>query len=477
MILHEELLIGGTFFGGPCDSSIPKQIIHSPFDGARVGVAAEAGWGEADAAIEAAVKAHLPWSRSSRSDRQGVILACASALREHKAELCDLMALEIGKPVDVAAAEIDRSILTFELAATWLETSEWESIDVSSDPRSLGAQVAVRHESIGPVFCITPFNWPINLAAHKIAPALAAGNSIILKGSPQAALCTLRLARILHEAGVPHGVLNALHCEPDIAERIATDPRVRMISFTGSEHVGWYLKEKCWDKRVTLELGGTACIYIHSDTDISKLASKIAASAFTYSGQICISTQTVYAHFDAYDALREALIEATQAIKACDPRTIDCICGPVISEDAAVRITTAIAESGGTILAGGTREKTLVQPTLIEAPYPSSDVVAKEIFGPVLNLQRVDVPSLTMVELARSPYGIQHSVFTQDERVVEQFLKFVPSGSLVVNDVPSLRFDAMPYGGVKRSGFGREGVRYAIEEMTELRAVIRRVQP
>lgn len=477
MILHEELLVGGTFFGGPCDSSIPKHIVHSPFDGSRVGVAAEAGWGEADAAIEAAAKAHLPWSRSSRGDRQGVILSCAAALREHKAELCDLMALEIGKPVDVAAAEIDRSILTFELAARLLEASEWEDVDISTDPRSAGVQVAVRRESIGPVFCITPFNWPINLAAHKIAPALAAGNSIILKGSPQAALCTLRLARILHEAGVPHGVLNAVHCEADIAERIALDPRVRMISFTGSENVGWQLKEKCWDKRVTLELGGTASIYIHSDTDVSLLAPNIASSAFTYAGQICISTQTVYAHFDVYDALREALIEATHAVKASDPRTTGCICGPVISEQSAARITTAIDESGGTILAGGTGEKTLVQPTLIEAPNPSSDVVAKEIFGPVLNLQRVDVPSLAMVELARSPYGIQHAVFTKDERIVGQFLKFVPCGGLVVNDVPSLRFDAMPYGGVKRSGFGREGVRYAIEEMTELRAVVRRVQP
>lgn len=477
MILHEELLINGVFLGGPCDSSIAKDIATSPYDGARVGVAAEATWSEADAAIDAATKAFLPWSRTSRAERRRVLLDCAQAIRENKNELCHLMALEIGKPVDVAAAEVDRGVITIELAAAWLAENEWDSIDVSMDPRSAGVTVHSRRDAIGPVLCITPYNWPVNLAAHKIAPALAAGNTVILKGSGQAALCTLRLARILQSAGLPNGVLNALHCEPEIAEKIATDPRIKMVSFTGSEKVGWHLKEKCWDKRVALELGGTASVYVHKDADSAAIADKLAVSAFTYAGQICISTQSIYAHFDTYDALREALIEATNKIKADDPRKSGVICGPVIDSKSAERIESWVKGSGGTVLAGGGRVKTLMEPTLLESPNPNSNAVSQEIFGPVLNLQKVDVPSLAMVELSRSPYGINHAVFTQSNEVVDQFLKFVPCGSVIVNDVPSLRFDAMPYGGVKRSGFRREGVRYAIEEMTELRAVVRRTVP
>ena len=477
MILHEELLINGVFLGGPCDSSIAKDIATSPYDGARVGVAAEATWSEADAAIDAATRAFLPWSRTSRAERRKFLLDCAQAIGEHKDELCQLMALEIGKPVDVAAAEVDRGVITFELAAAWLAEDEWEAIDVSMDPRSDGVAVQTRREAIGPILCITPYNWPVNLAAHKIAPALAAGNTIVLKGSGQAALCTLRLARILQSVGLPNGVLNALHCEPEIAEKVATDPRIKMVSFTGSEKVGWHLKEKCWDKRVALELGGTASVYVHRDVDPSAIADKLAVSAFTYAGQICISTQTIYAHFDIYDALRESLIEATTKIKADDPRKSGVICGPVIDSKSAERIESWVKGSGGTVLAGGGRVKTLMEPTLLESPNPNSNAVSQEIFGPVLNLQRVDVLSIALLELARSPYGINHAVFTHSNEVVDQFLKFVPCGGVIVNDVPSLRFDAMPYGGVKRSGFGREGVRYAIEEMTELRAVVRRTLP
>ncbi|MBL8060526.1 MAG: aldehyde dehydrogenase family protein [Chthonomonas sp.] len=477
MILHEELLIDGLFVGGPCDTSIAKQIATSPYDGSRVGVAAEGTWSEADAALQASTRAFLKWSRTPRQDRQGLILACAEAIQKHKAELCELMALEIGKPIDVGSAEIDRAVITFKLAAKFLEEPEWTSIDVSYDVRSAGATVESRREAIGPVLCITPFNWPINLAAHKIAPALAAGNTVILKGSEQASLCTLRLARILQSVGLPNGVLNALNCEPETTERMALDARVKMVSFTGSERIGWQLKEKCWNKRVSLELGGTASIYVHNDVDVSGLAEQIAKSAFGYAGQTCISAQNVYIHFDVYDALREGLIQATNGLAAGDPRKSGVICGPVISKSAAERIETWVNGSGGKVIAGGGRTKTLLQPTLLESPNPNSDAVAQEIFGPVLNLQRVDVPSMAMVELARSQYGIHHSIFTKSNDLVDQFLKFVSCGGLIVNDVPTLRFDAMPYGGVKRSGFGREGVRYAIEEMTELRAVVRRDLP
>lgn len=477
MIPHQELLIDGFFLGGPCDTSISKSVVKSPWDGATIGVAAEAMWAQADAAIDAAHRAYRHWSRTSRQARQQILHSAAQLIQERSDDLAHLMALEIGKPITVGRAEVERAVITFKLAAHLLDDPEWQPIDVSLDPRSPGASVTARREPIGPLFCITPFNWPINLAAHKLAPALAAGNTVVLKGSEAAALTTLALARLLHEAGVPAGVLNAIHCEPAIAERVALDDRIKMVSFTGSGKVGWHLKQICWNKRVSLELGGTATTYVDDHVDPTVVAQKLATSAYSYAGQVCISAQNVFASFDVYDDLKAALIEATEKCRSGNPTDPDVVCGPLINSVAADRIMEWIGSSGGTVVCGGTREKNLIQPTLIESALPQSKLVCEEVFGPILNLQRVDVPSLALVELGRSPYGIHHSVFTKNQDLVEKFLKFVHVGGLIVNDVPSLRFDAMPYGGVKESGFGREGVRYAFEEMTDWKTVVRREAP
>ncbi len=477
MVPHQELLINGFFMGGPCDSSVPKQVVKSPWDGSVVGVAAEAMWPQADSAIDAATKSFTKWSRTSRSERAALLAVVAARLRGDTEALAQLMSLEIGKPIQMGRAELERAAITFDLAAKLMEEQEWHSIDVSSDSRSDGVVVTARKEPIGPIFCITPYNWPFNLAAHKLAPALAAGNTVVVKGSGSASLCTLALGRLMHECGFPEGVLNFLNCEPEIAEKIALDDRIKMVSFTGSPAVGWRLKELCWRKRVSLELGGTATTYVDSGVNLAVVADKLAKSAFGYAGQICISAQNVYVAFDAYDEFRNALVAATENVPTGDPSLEETWCGPMINSEAVDRVQSWIAESGGTVIAGGSRENNMLMPTLLETPLPNSQVVKEEVFGPVLTVQRVDVPSLAIVEMSRSSYGIHHSIFSENEDLIEKFCKFVPSGGWIINDVPSLRFDAMPYGGVKESGFGREGVRYAFDEMTEWSTRVRRGAP
>ncbi len=474
MVNHQELWINGYFLGGPCDTSLSKQVVHSPWDGHIVGVAAEAGTGEVDAAIEATQKAFLPWSRTSAQVRQTVLRRIAQSVQGNAEEWVALLANEIGKPITFARAEVARASRTFELAAQLLDKPDWDSIDVSDDPRANGVRVRARREAIGPIFCITPYNWPVNLAAHKLAPALAAGNTVILKGSPQASLSTLFWGRVLAEAELPDGIVNIINCEPHLAEKVALDDRVKMVSFTGSPKVGWHLKQLCWKKRVLLELGGNAPTYVDEDFDFSSIAKKLVQSAFGYAGQVCISAQNVYAHFDAYEPLLESLVRESSQLKTGDPNLEDTVCGPMISEEAAERVLQCVQSTQGKIETGGTRNGSLVQPTLISSPNPSDEVVKTEVFGPILTIQRVDVASLAIVEMNRSPYGLQAAVFTNKTDLADKFVKFLQYGGVVINDVPSLRFDAMPYGGVKESGFGREGVRYAFEEMTEWKTVILR---
>lgn len=474
MVPHQELLVNGFFLGGPCDSSLPKQVVKSPWDGSVVGVAAESLWPQAEAALDAAAKAFLPWSRTPRTERQALLRKVASALREQAAEFAELMAKEIGKPITLGHAEVARAGFTFELSANLLDAPEWESVDVSYDPRSLGAEVLIRREPIGPIFCVTPFNWPVNLAAHKIAPALAVGNTVILKGSPLASLTTLAFARLIAECGLPPGVLNTVNCEPEIAERVATDDRVKMVSFTGSSAVGWTLKQKCWNKPVVLELGGAAPAYVGAGVNIESVAQQLAHSAFAYAGQVCVSAQNIFVDTDIYEPFRNALVAAAEAMPVRDPLSPESIVGPMIHEEAAKRVESWLSETSGSVLTGGQRAGNRLNPTVVDQPLPEDKVVCEEVFGPVVTLRAVDVPSLAMVEWNRSKFGLQASVFSPDEAVFDKFLRFVQTGTLIFNDTPSLRFDAMPYGGVKESGAGREGPRHAMAEMTVWKTVVRR---
>lgn len=483
-MLHRELLVGGHFLGGECDQGVGKQVVRNPYDHTIVGSAAEAGVAEVEAALDAAARAFATWRISPRSERQKLLRRVATLVRERKPELAALAADEIGKPVTWAQAELDRCALTFDLAADLLSSYGRESMPVDFDPRGVGVSAVVERFPIGPILCITPYNWPFNLAAHKIAPALAAGNTVVLKGSGAASLCTLSLARLIHEAGCPPGVLNAVNCTPELAERMATDGRIAMVSFTGSPAVGWHLKQLCAEKRVSLELGGDASAIVMPDADLDWVVERCALAAYGYAGQVCISVQHVLCHEGVAGTVRDKLIAATRTTRHGDPKDPACVCGPLISPEAGVRVEEWIAEavaSGATLLTGGGRVGNIIEPTLIEFPPTWAGdpprLAREEVFGPIATFTSFSNFDEALQRVNASAYGIHTGLFTRDLDLVERAFRELEVGGVVVGDAPNLRFDNLPYGGVKRSGFGREGVRYAFDEMTELKTLVARTRP
>jgi len=472
-MLHRELLIDGQFDQGTGD-----VLIHSPYDGRPVGTAAEGEWVEMDAALEAATQTFRSWRLSARCDRQILLRRIAALVRERAQDLVEILTLEVGKPVTISRGEVARTALTFDLAADLLDKPEARELSLDFDLRGANYECTVHRFPVGPVLAITPYNWPYNLAAHKIAPALAAGNTVVLKPSPLAPLSTLSLARIIHEAGCPQGVLNAVNCNAVNAQRAAIDPRIKFVSFTGSEAVGWKLKSLLSDKKVTLELGGDASVVVMPDADLDLAVEKIVVGAFGFAGQICISVQHVLVHDSIYRVFRDKLIKATQDCVTGDPMHSKTVCGPLIHSEAADRVMEWIQEAeeaGAVVLAGGNRIGNVVEPTLIENVPSSVRIGCEEVFGPVMTLASTDSIEDAVQTISSSKYGIHAGLFTTDESVIEFAFQNLEVGGLIVNDAPTVRFDNMPYGGVKRSGFGREGVSFAYQEMTETKVKLSRI--
>jgi acyl-CoA reductase-like NAD-dependent aldehyde dehydrogenase len=474
-MLHCEMLINGHLIGGPCDQAVGKQVIRAPYDGAIVGTAAEGDERDLRAAVDSANDAFKTWRNSPRRERQALLRRIAALIRERKEELVDTLTKEVGKPIVWSEGEVARLAITFEDAADEVSRFGLEYLPVDMDARGDGYRLTVERFPIGVILGIVPYNWPYNLAAHKLAPALATGNTIVLKPSQQAPLSTLTLARIIHEAGCPPGVVNAVNVPSKAVLPVAKDPRVKMLSFTGSPAVGWMLKKELAEKRVSLELGGNASAIVAQDADIDWAIPRIVAGGYGYAGQICIAIQHVLVHSSLYEEAKSRLIKATQDCASGDPMDRKVVCGPLISSDAVQKVTDWIEEAvhlGGKLLAGGSREGNVVAPTLIENVPGAAKLSCQEVFGPVLTLAPFDTLDEAFGRVNSSDYGIQCGIFTTDLRVAERAFREIEVGGVIVNDYPTLRFDNMPYGGVKQSGFGREGVRYAMEEMTELKAML-----
>lgn len=471
------MLIAGHFIGGPCDQAVPKSVLKNPFDGSVFGTAAEGGANESSAAVEAAAEAFPGWSSSPASERSSLLSRVADSVDQRREELAELLVGEVGKPITWALGEVDRMAVTFQLSAkAALELGPFEQ-DLSYDNRGKDYAGSWRMAPLGPTLCITPWNWPFNLGAHKIGPALAVGNTIVLKPSSLSPICTLTLARLIHECGCPPGVLNAINVPGKIAEKISQDARIKKVSFTGSPAVGWRLKELLPRKKVTLELGGDASVLVLRDADLDWAAERIATSAYGYAGQVCISAQHALAEVSVYESFRAKLIEATKNCPTGDPRDPKTVCGPLIDKDAADRVQSWIDEAvslGAKMLVQGKREGNTIWPTLIENVPPESKLGCQEVFGPVLTLRSIQNIDEGIERVNASRFGIHASVFTNDEIAIEKAEREVQVGGVVINEYPTLRFDNLPYGGVKESGFGREGVRFAIEEMTELKSLVRR---
>jgi len=464
------------FLNGQWHDGDDLITVRSPYDGREVAHVARGGPAILERAASTARRAAETMANLPPSERAAILEGTAALVLEHREELAAAISEEAGKPFQLALIEADRCADTLTESAAVARQPEIEARDLEGYPSGHGRLALVRRVPVGPVLAITPFNFPLNLVAHKLAPAVAAGCPVVLKPASQTPSPALMLAELLTDAGLPVGALAVIPSRGSDAEILATDERFKALTFTGSMAVGWHLKKLAWDRRVTLELGGNAAVVVEPDAgDLTMVAAKIAGAAFGYAGQSCISVQRVLAHEDIYIALRRELIEATAAIRHGDPALVDTICGPLIDEANADRVAEWIAsadDAGGRILAGGGREGNVVEPTLIEEAPTLEPVVSDEVFGPVACLDPYEdyAQALNMVNDSR--YGLQAGVFTSDIGKIQEAWQRIEAGGIIQGDVPTWRTDPMPYGGVKDSGIGREGPAYTYRELTEERLLV-----
>lgn len=428
-----------------------------------------------DRAIAAAVEATEPMRKLPAYKRQAILNHCVKRFEERFDELAEALCIEAGKPIKDARGEVTRLIDTFRIAAEESVRIGGEVVPMDISPRAEGYTGMWKRVPIGPCSFISPFNFPLNLAAHKVAPALAAGCPFVLKPASLTPIGALIIGEILAETDLPKGAFSILPCHRDGADLFTTDERLKLLSFTGSPEVGWQLKARAGKKPVVLELGGNAACVVDEGTDIEDAVERIVFGAYYQSGQSCISVQRILVHESLYDAVRERLTDAVRALKSGDPHDESTFIGPMISEKEAARLhgwVTDALEQGATLLAGGERDGAMLQATLLENVSPELDVNTQEAFGPVAILSRFSDFDEALAEVNNSDFGLQAGIFTRDIYKIQKAWNELEVGGVVIGDVPSWRVDHMPYGGVKDSGLGREGVRYAIEDMTELRLLV-----
>jgi acyl-CoA reductase-like NAD-dependent aldehyde dehydrogenase len=469
---HYEMLIAGHRIGGPCDQSVGKELVRNPADGSVVGTVAEGGWSELSTCLAAAEDAFQTWRHSTPSERAELLENIAMLVLERKSELAELAVLEIGKPLPIAMAELDRCVVTFKLSAKEarklpLSYPEGETEDISYDRRSEGAKAFSRRIPRGVIFAITPYNWPFNLAAHKIGPALASGNTVVLKPSPLAAACTMQLALLVQEAGCPPGVLNCWNGPTPLVARALRDPRTSYLSFTGSAEVGWKLKSEYPQLPMTLELGGNAPAIICKSANLMEAVTRLVASAYSYAGQVCISAQNIFVAREVFDEFCRLWEEATLAFS---PSMV----GPMISKAAADKVEEWIEEgiqAKGSVLVGGQRVGNSVAPTAMVNVPELCRLLQDEVFGPVVTLTPFNTLGEVCSKLKKGKNAIHASIFTEDESEINQAIE-VDYPGWIINDAPNLRFDSLPYGGERESGWGREGVPSAMNEFTTPQIIV-----
>jgi acyl-CoA reductase-like NAD-dependent aldehyde dehydrogenase len=446
--------------------------ILSPGTRQRVGFTYRATAADAEAAIRGAVRAFETTRRMGGYERQRVLRAIAAGIEKQSDDLARMVALEAGKPIKTARVEVDRAIFTFSVAAEEAVRVGGEYLPLDWQASTAGRWGIVRRFPLGPIAAITPFNFPINLVAHKVAPAIAAGCTIVLKPAPQTPLTALRLAQIIEQAGWPAGALNVLPLSNEDAGILVSDDRLKLLSFTGSTAVGWALKQKAGKKKVVLELGGNAGVLICADANLEYAADRCVIGGFGYAGQSCISVQRILIEESAHDKFLSAFVSRVQKLKVGNVLDESTDVGPLISEDAAQRVTDWIEQAvrdGAKIVCGGHRNGAMVTPTVLTNTKPGMRVNCMEIFGPVVTVEKFSDYDESLNALNRSEFGLQAGVFTRDFKRIARAFETLEVGGLMIGEVPTFRIDHMPYGGTKDSGLGREGLRYAIEEMTEPR--------
>jgi acyl-CoA reductase-like NAD-dependent aldehyde dehydrogenase len=449
--------------------------VKAPYDGGVVGRVFQGRRQHAEAAIAAAVKAFGTTRRLPAFERQRVLRRVAEGITKRKEEFSRTLCQEAGKPIKAARTEVERAIFTFTVAAEESTRIYGEYLPLDWQEYTAGRWGIVKRFPLGPIAGITPFNFPLNLVVHKVAPAIAAGCPMVLKPAPETPLSSLLMAEVVQQAGWPDGALNVIPLSNDDAGLLVTDDRLKMISFTGSATVGWDIKQRAWKKKVVLELGGNAAVIVHSDADLEYAAERCVAGGFGYAGQTCISVQRILVQQSVYGKFTDLFLAGVKTLRTGDPLDESTDVGPVIRESDAQRAIDWIHEAvrgGARVLCGGNRKGSIVEPTVLTGTKPDMKVNCQEIFGPVVTVEPYGEFDEALRQINSSAYGLQAGIFTRDAKLMFQAFEELEVGGLLAGDVPTFRIDHMPYGGMKDSGIGREGLRYAIEEMTEPKLMV-----
>ncbi len=466
----QPFLLNGNWIETPLTESIPN-----PYTGATIANVCQAESTHIDQVIELMPRAAEECAATPAYVRSRALTTIADGIIARHEEFSKTLSEEAGKPITDARREIDRGIQTFRLAAEESTRIPGETIPMDLTPGGEAYTASLRRFPLGPVLGITPFNFPLNLVAHKVAPCLAVGNPVVLKPAPQTPLTALLLGEVFLTTDLPPSALSIIPCSNDLAERMVEHPIFQALSFTGSVGVGWMLKSKAGPKRVLLELGGNAGVIIEPDADVETAVTRCVAGGYGYAGQTCISVQRIYVHQSQYDRCLQAFVKKVQALPTGDPGLDTTIVGPLINEQAAIRVENWIQEAaahGAVIQTGGTRKKSVMTPTVLTSVRPTMKVCCEEIFGPVVTVTPYEQVDEAFALINDSPFGLQAGIFTTNIDVMYRAYAKLEVGAVLINEIPTFRADHMPYGGIKHSGLGREGVRYTIQELTEPKLLI-----
>ncbi|PCI28146.1 MAG: aldehyde dehydrogenase [SAR324 cluster bacterium] len=479
MQVFQQILKKGNFINGqwqPQGTGETLTVVNKYDQSvmAELPLASEEQMEEAIQSAETAFGIMKRWSAEKRAE---LLFRLQEELEKVQEPLAELIVAEAGKPIGYARSEAQRCVTTIALAATEATRLAGEHVPMDHDA-GLGKTAFTKRFPIGPIACISPFNFPLNLALHKVAPALAIGCSVVLKPAPQAPLSCLLLAALAEKVGYPAGAVNVLVTDIPVAEKMVRDERMKMLSFTGSPQVGWYLKSICGQKKVALELGGNAAVIVDETADLKVAAKTIAVGAYLYAGQICISTQRIYVMDSVFDVFQQLLLKEMEAIQTGDPAKAENMVGPIIDKTHLQRIDSWVQEAlqqGAELLSGGkilSEKNNLYAPTLLTNTQPNMKVVQEEVFGPVAILEKINTFQEGIDQINDSIFGLQAGVFTNQLSQMKVAHEQLEVAGVMINNVPGFRVDSMPYGGVKASGLGREGARYVMEEMTEPRLLV-----
>jgi acyl-CoA reductase-like NAD-dependent aldehyde dehydrogenase len=459
-----------TKIGGRPQETRAFAQVTNPYDGTLVGEVGLGSENEIQSAILSTVDGFQATRRLASHERARILNAIAGQLEARGEELARLITLESGKPIRYARAEVSRAVTTFSLAAAEARRIGGEVHPIDQQPGFEGRLCLHRRVPRGPVAAISPFNFPLNLTAHKLAPALAVGASTVLKPPAQSPLTAHVLSDIVDQAGAPPGAFNVVHCPPEVGERIVTDERIKVLSFTGSTELGWRLKALAGKKQVVLELGGNAPCIIDAGTDLERAMPRLLEACWASAGQVCIRAQRLIVHTELYEQFRDRFVALSEQVVCGDPLDERTVVGPLIEPRHVERVLDWVREAealGAQVLTGARAEGNVVRPTILIDTRPEMRVRGEEVFGPVVVLERAQSFAEAITRANDGRYGLQAGVFTP--RLEHALLAFeqLEFGAVLVNDTPMFRSDAYPFGGTKDSGFGREGVRFAMEELTE----------